>query len=68
MSTNNDNIFGAYGDGGFITTNDEKVFDRMRRIRFLGMEKKKMSSGHWNENVAKGFDRRQGHAASPVLE
>ena len=41
-------IFGAYGDGGFITTNDEKVFDRMRRIRFLGMEKKKMSSGHWN--------------------
>ena len=41
-------IFGAYGDGGFITTNNELVFDRMRRIRFLGMEKKKMSSGHWN--------------------
>ncbi len=41
-------IFGAYGDGGFITTNNENIFDRMRRIRFLGMEKKKMSSGHWN--------------------
>ena len=41
-------IFGAYGDGGFITTNNEKLFDRMQRIRFLGMEKKKMSSGHWN--------------------
>jgi len=41
-------IFGAYGDGGFITTNNEIIFDRMRRIRFLGMEKKKMSSGHWN--------------------
>ena len=41
-------IFGAYGDGGFITTNDEKIYDRMKRIRFLGMEKKKMSSGHWN--------------------
>lgn len=41
-------IFGAYGDGGFITTNNEKLFDRMKRIRFLGMEKKKMSSGHWN--------------------
>lgn len=41
-------IFGAYGDGGFITTNNEKLFDRIRRIRFLGMEKKKMSSGHWN--------------------
>jgi len=41
-------IFGAYGDGGFITTNNEKLYDRMKRIRFLGMEKKKMSSGHWN--------------------
>ncbi len=41
-------IFGAYGDGGFITTNDEKIHDKIKRIRFLGMEKKKMSSGHWN--------------------
>ena len=41
-------IFGAYGDGGFITTNDKNLFDKMHRIRFLGMEKKKMSSGHWN--------------------
>ncbi len=41
-------IFGAYGDGGFISTNDEELYDRMKRIRFLGMEKKKMSSGHWN--------------------
>jgi len=41
-------IFGAYGDGGFITTNDKKLYDKMHRIRFLGMEKKKMSSGHWN--------------------
>ena len=41
-------IFGAYGDGGFISTNNEMLYDKMRRIRFLGMEKKKMSSGHWN--------------------
>ena len=41
-------ILGAYGDGGFITTNDENLFDRMQRIRSLGMEKKKMSSSHWN--------------------
>ena len=41
-------IFGAYGDGGFITTNEENLFDKMQRIRFLGMERKKMSSGHWN--------------------
>ena len=41
-------IFGAYGDGGLITTNDEQIHDKIKRIRFLGMEKKKMSSGHWN--------------------
>jgi len=41
-------IFGAYGDGGFITTNNEQIHDKIKRIRFLGMEKKKMSSGHWN--------------------
>ena len=40
--------FGAYGDGGFITTNNEQLHDKIKRIRFLGMEKKKMSSGHWN--------------------
>ncbi len=41
-------IFGAYGDGGFITTNSEDLFDRMNRLRFFGMERKVMSSGHWN--------------------
>jgi aminotransferase EvaB len=41
-------IFGAYGDGGFITTNNEELYDKMNRMRFFGMERKKMSSGHWN--------------------
>jgi len=41
-------IFGTYGDGGFITTNNKELYEKMHRIRFLGMEKKKMSSGHWN--------------------
>ena len=41
-------IFGAYGDGGFITTNNEDLYDKMNRMRFFGMERKKMSSGHWN--------------------
>ena len=40
--------FGAYGDGGFITTNDEELYDKINRMRFFGMERKKMSSGHWN--------------------
>ena len=41
-------IFGAYGDGGFITTDNEELYDKMNRQRFFGMERKKMSSGHWN--------------------
>jgi len=41
-------LLGAYGDGGFITTNNKQLFDKMRRIRFLGMENSKMSAGQWN--------------------
>ena len=41
-------ILGAYGDGGMITTNSEELGDTSQRLRFYGMEKKKMSSGHWN--------------------
>lgn len=31
-------ILGAYGDGGFITTNNKKIFMKLRRLRFYGME------------------------------
>jgi len=41
-------VLGAYGDGGMITTNSEELGDTLQRVRFYGMEKKKMSSGHWN--------------------
>ena len=41
-------LLGGYGDGGFITTNNKELYEKMMRIRFLGMERKKMSSGHWN--------------------
>lgn len=41
-------ILGGYGDGGFITTNNKRLYEKMLRIRFLGMERRKMSSGHWN--------------------
>tara|TARA_Y100000593_G_scaffold63767_1_gene117796 strand:- start:6794 stop:7930 length:1137 start_codon:yes stop_codon:yes gene_type:complete len=41
-------IFGAYGDGGFITTQNKKLYQKMNRQRFFGMERKNMSSGHWN--------------------
>ena len=42
-------ILGAYGDGGFLTTNDKNLYEKMHRIRFLGIEKKKMSSDYLNE-------------------
>ena len=32
-------ILGAYGDGGFISTNSLKLYKKMRRVRFYGMEK-----------------------------
>ena len=31
-------ILGAYGDGGFITTNSLKLYEKMKRIRFYGIE------------------------------
>ena len=34
-------ILGAYGDGGFLTTNNKEIYEKMLRIRFLGMERKK---------------------------
>ena len=34
-------ILGAFGDGGFITTNNFKLFKKMKRIRFMGIEQNK---------------------------
>ena len=31
-------VLGAYGDGGFISTNSIKLFHKVRRIRFYGIE------------------------------
>ena len=31
-------ILGAYGDGGFITTNNKKLYEKMNRFRFYGIE------------------------------
>ena len=31
-------ILGAYGDGGFILTNDYKLYKKIKRIRFYGIE------------------------------
>ena len=31
-------ILGAYGDGGFVSTNSMKLYKKMKRIRFYGIE------------------------------
>jgi dTDP-3-amino-2,3,6-trideoxy-4-keto-D-glucose/dTDP-3-amino-3,4,6-trideoxy-alpha-D-glucose/dTDP-2,6-dideoxy-D-kanosamine transaminase len=31
-------ILGAYGDGGFLTTNNKKLFEKMHRFRFYGID------------------------------
>ena len=31
-------ILGAYGDGGFVTTNSFKMFQKIKRLRFYGIE------------------------------
>ena len=31
-------ILGAYGDGGFITTNNKRLFQKMHRFRFYGID------------------------------
>ncbi|GAA2728853.1 DegT/DnrJ/EryC1/StrS family aminotransferase [Streptomyces nogalater] len=31
-------VLGAYGDGGAVLTDDERVADRLRRLRYYGME------------------------------
>ena len=31
-------ILGAYGDGGFLTTNNKKLYEKMHRFRFYGID------------------------------
>ena len=31
-------ILGAYGDGGFLTTNSKKIYEKMHRFRFYGID------------------------------
>ena len=42
-------ILGAYGDAGFLTTNNDKLYNRMRRIRLMGMESNIRSKSKFNK-------------------
>ena len=62
-------VLGAYGDGGFITTNNRKIFMKLRRLRFYGIEqidKNNKWNGKYyaNEN---GTNSRLGEVQSAIL-
>jgi aminotransferase EvaB len=37
-------VLGAFGDGGFITTNNEKLYKKIRNLRYMGIETNQNSS------------------------
>ena len=61
-------ILGAYGDGGFILTNDFKAYKQLMRLRFYGIEtvdKNKYKNKYYaNEN---GFNSRMDEIQSSIL-
>ena len=62
-------ILGAYGDGGFITTNDKKIFKKLRRLRFYGMEQLDPSKW-WNNKyfaVDNGTNSRLSEVQGAIL-
>ncbi len=62
-------ILGAYGDGGFVTTNSKKIFQKIKRLRFYGMEQSD-SSKWWNKRyyaVENGTNSRMGEIQASIL-
>ena len=62
-------ILGAYGDGGFILTNNYSLFKKIRRIRFYGIEtldkrKKYYQKYYANED---GFNSRMDEIQAAIL-
>ncbi len=62
-------VLGAYGDGGFITTNDYSAFKKIKRLRFYGIEtedkKNKFINKYYsNEN---GFNSRLDEIQASIL-
>ncbi len=42
-------ILGAYGDGGFILTNDNRLYKKAKRIRFYGIETSEKNNKYFNK-------------------
>tara|TARA_B100000787_G_scaffold168863_1_gene158535 strand:- start:1080 stop:2207 length:1128 start_codon:yes stop_codon:yes gene_type:complete len=62
-------ILGAYGDGGFITTNNKKLFEKMHRFRFYGIDTlgthKKRTNKYYS--IDQGINSRLNEVQSSIL-
>ena len=62
-------ILGAYGDGGFLTTNNKSLFEKMHRYRFYGIDtlgvNKKWKNKYYS--IDKGINSRLSEVQSVIL-
>ena len=62
-------ILGAYGDGGFLTTNNKKLFQKMHRFRFYGIDtlgiNKKWKNKYYS--IDQGINSRLNEVQSSIL-
>ena len=62
-------ILGTYGDGGFILTNDLSFFEKIKRIRFYGIETNNKKKKYFNEyySYENGLNSRLDEMQSSIL-
>jgi len=62
-------ILGAYGDGGFVSTNSIKLYKKMKRIRFYGIEQNNKKNKYDNKYYANehGTNSRISEIQSSIL-
>ena len=62
-------ILGAYGDGGFLTTNNKKLYEKMHRFRFYGIDtlgiNKKWKNKYYS--IDQGINSRLNEVQSSIL-
>tara|TARA_B100000674_G_C37957860_1_gene970552 strand:+ start:2055 stop:3182 length:1128 start_codon:yes stop_codon:yes gene_type:complete len=62
-------ILGAYGDGGFIFTNNKQLYEKAKRIRFYGIETELKNNSFLNKYYANefGINSRMDEIQSSIL-
>jgi aminotransferase EvaB len=62
-------ILGAYGDGGFLTTNNKSLFEKMHRYRFYGIDTLGVNKKWQNKyySIDKGINSRLSEVQSIIL-